>query len=82
MQESTAAMHFEQIPVTEVKRMTMDGLAAYPAELQELAQRIQQETDSTQMIDLVRQLIAKLDERQLQRCQQRNRGVSVVQSGQ
>jgi hypothetical protein len=81
MQESTA-MHFERIPVTEVKRMTMDGLTGYPADLQELAQRIPRETDSGQMIKLVQQLIAKLDERQLQRCQQRNRGVSVVQSGQ
>jgi|HubBroStandDraft_5_1064220.scaffolds.fasta_scaffold04375_5 hypothetical protein len=43
------------------------GLAAYPADLRELAQRIQEETDSNRMIVLVRQLIAKFDERQIQK---------------
>jgi hypothetical protein len=44
----------------------MSGLAAYPKDLRELALRIQEETDASQMIGLVQQLIAKFDERQIQ----------------
>ena len=33
-----------------------------PEDLQELARRIQEETDSTKMIELVQQLIVKFDE--------------------
>jgi hypothetical protein len=44
----------------------LSGLAAYPKDLRELALRIQEEPDTSQMIELVRQLIAKFDERQVQ----------------
>jgi hypothetical protein len=47
--------------------METDGLAAYPADLRELARRIQVENNSNTMIELVQQLIARFDERQLQR---------------
>ena len=42
-----------------------------PGDLRELAQRIQDEQDPNKMIALVQQLLAKLDEKQLQRSQLR-----------
>jgi len=54
------------LPTMDASTKT-DGLAAYPADLRELARRIQVENNSDTMIALVRQLIARFDERQILR---------------
>jgi len=60
-------MNFEQIPIATVKKI----IEALPQETTDgqdwraLAQRVQVETDSGKMINLVQQLIEKIDEEKL-----------------
>jgi hypothetical protein len=49
-----------------------DGHSRTSADLRELARRIQKETDSNKMIELVQQLIAKFDEQELQKVRVRS----------
>jgi hypothetical protein len=48
-----------------------NGHPRTPPDLRELARRIQEETDSNKMIELVQQLIAKFDEQELQKARAR-----------
>jgi sensor domain CHASE-containing protein len=62
--------YFEQIPVETVKRIVEqlpeNGISTQQ-DWRELAERVQQETDPNRMIDLVQQLITKLDEEKLRK---------------
>jgi hypothetical protein len=62
--------YFEQIPVETVKRIVEqlpeNGISTQE-DWRELAERVQLEPDPNRMIDLVRQLITKLDEERLRK---------------
>ena len=62
--------YFEQIPVETVKRIVEqlpeNGISTQQ-DWRELAERVQQEPDPNRMIDLVQQLITKLDQETLRK---------------
>ena len=62
--------YFEQIPVETVKRIVEqlpeNGISTQK-DWRELAERVQQEPDPNRMIDLVQQLITKLDQETLRK---------------
>jgi len=63
----TPKTNFEQISVADVKKI-IEGLpqeATDEQDWRELARRVQVETDSGKMIDLVQQLIERIDEEKL-----------------
>jgi hypothetical protein len=70
----TPITHFEQIPVATVKKIAhefsansetgdprRDGDISTPEDWRKVAQQVQAETDSNKLIDLVQELIEKLD---------------------
>jgi hypothetical protein len=62
--------YFEQISVETVKRIVEqlpEGGISTQEDWRQLAERVQQETDPNRMIDLVQQLITKLDEQKLRK---------------
>jgi hypothetical protein len=62
--------YFEQIPVERVKRIVKqlpeNGISTQE-DWRKLAERVQREPDPNLMIDLVQQLITKLDEERLRK---------------
>jgi hypothetical protein len=62
--------YFEQIPVETVKKIAEQfpgNSISTPEDWRELAERVQQEQDPNRMIELVQQLITKLDEEKLRK---------------
>ena len=70
----TRKTHFEQIPITTVKKIAdefsankighhaPEAVSSHPESWREVAKRVQKETDSGKMIELVRKLITTYDE--------------------
>jgi len=76
----TPKTHFEQIPVATVKKIAHEFPASEigdrmpdvdvstPGDWREVAQRVQGETDSDKMLELIQELIEKYDEGKTQKC--------------
>ncbi len=85
----TRKIHFEQILVATVKKMAYefpvseigdrmpDVDVSTPRDWREVAERVQGETDSEKVMELVQELIEKCDEEKTRKCRSgRNAGLS------
>ena len=90
----TRKTHFEQIPIATVKKIAYEFPASEigdrmpdvdvstPGDWREVAQRVQGETDSDKMLELIQELIEKYDEGKTQKCRSvRNAGLSPTTNG-